>query len=118
VHARLRVERRELAALLERVARRDPRLTCAHDRARLHDLRARLRARGRALAADRRAHLAEQAARLSALSPLSVLSRGYAIALHERTGRALLRAADASAGDRLRLRLHEGELRVRVEPAK
>jgi exodeoxyribonuclease VII large subunit len=138
MHGRLRAERRALGLLLDRVARRDPRLTTAHDRARLHglraqlrargaalcardqsrlrDLRGRLRARGLALSARQRAQLSEQAARLHALSPLAVLSRGYAIALHERTGSALLRAADARAGDALRLRLHEGELRVRVEP--
>jgi exodeoxyribonuclease VII large subunit len=117
-HGRLRAERRALALLLERVGRRDPRLACAHDRARLHDLRARLRANGLALAARRRAQLSQQAARLHALSPLAVLARGYAIALHERSGRALLRASDAGAGDALHLRLFEGELRVRVEPAK
>jgi exodeoxyribonuclease VII large subunit len=118
MHGRVRAERRSLALLLDRVARRDPRLTTAHDRARLHELRGRLRARGRALCARKRAHLAEHAARLNALSPLAVLSRGYAIALHERTGRALLRSGDARTDDALRLRLHEGELRVRVEPAK
>jgi exodeoxyribonuclease VII large subunit len=118
MHGRVRAERRSLALLLDRVARRDPRLTTAHDRARLHELRGRLRARGRALCARQRAHLSEHAARLNALSPLAVLSRGYAIALHERTGRALLRSGDARADDALRLRLHEGELRVRVEPAK
>jgi exodeoxyribonuclease VII large subunit len=114
---RLRDERRTLAQLVERLSRRDPRLTCAHDRARLHELRGRLRAQGRQLGARARARLAEQSARLSALSPLAVLSRGYAIALHEPTGRALLRASDARTGDPLRLRLAEGQLRVRVEPA-
>jgi exodeoxyribonuclease VII large subunit len=81
----------------------------------LREFRGRLHAQAGSLIASQRAHLAEQAARLHALSPLAVLSRGYAIALHERTGRALLHAADAQAGDRVLLRLHEGVLRARVE---
>ncbi len=113
--ARLRARRQQLAGLLERLSRRDPRLLCAQDRARLHGLRARLLAQGSTLSAGRRARLSQNAARLQALSPLSVLARGYAIALHEGSGRALLRAADAAEGDALRLRLHEGELRARVE---
>lgn len=112
---RLRGERRLLSAGLERLSRRDPRLLCAQDRARLSDLRGRLRAQARAICARQRARLSEQAARLHALSPLAVLSRGYAIALHETSGRALLREGDAAPGDALRLRLHEGELRVRVQ---
>jgi exodeoxyribonuclease VII large subunit len=114
-HARLRVARRAVAQRLERLSRRDPRLLCAQDRGRLDASFGRLRARTVALGAARRARLGEQAARLQALSPLSVLARGYAIALHERTGRALLRAADAAPGDGLRLRLHDGELRARVD---
>src|SRR5690606_32672991 len=53
-------------------------------------------------------------ARMHALSPLAVLSRGYAIALSERTGKALCSAADAEPGDFLRLRLHAGSLRAQV----
>jgi exodeoxyribonuclease VII large subunit len=115
VHAQLRAERRLLATQLERLSRRDPRLLCAHDRVRLHELRGRLRAQAGPLTGRGRAQLAEHAARLHALSPLAVLARGYAIALHERSGRALLRAGDAVAGDLVSLRLHEGALRVRVE---
>jgi exodeoxyribonuclease VII large subunit len=115
IRERLRAERHSLAARLERLARRDPRLLCAQDRARLRELRGRLHAQAGSLITSQRAHLAQQAARLHALSPLAVLSRGYAIALHERTGRALLRAGDAQAGDRVLLRLHEGVLRTRVE---
>ena len=84
----------------------------------MSELRARLRAQAGTLTARPKAQLAEQAARLHALSPLAVLSRGYAIALHQPTGRALLRAGDAAPGDTLRLRLHEGELRARLEEQK
>lgn len=54
------------------------------------------------------------AARLEALSPLRVLSRGYAVALRE-NGMALRAAAEAAPGESLRLLLHRGELRVTVQ---
>jgi exodeoxyribonuclease VII large subunit len=64
--------------------------------------------------AEYRHRLLGRIAQLDALSPLSVLSRGYAIALSERTGRALLGPEDASAGDSLRIKLHRGEVRAEV----
>jgi exodeoxyribonuclease VII large subunit len=111
----LSLGRRRHDALLERLSRQDPRLRLSQRAAQLADLRARLQAAARPLVARRRALLAEQAASLQALSPLSVLGRGYAIALSERTGKALLSARDASPGERLRLRLHDGQLTTVVE---
>lgn len=58
--------------------------------------------------------LREAAGRLEALSPLAVLSRGYAIATRP-DGVALRAASDARPGDSLRLRLHQGSLDARVE---
>lgn len=58
--------------------------------------------------AEARASLAEKAAALGALSPLGVLGRGYAIALHE--GRAVRRPDDVRPGDALELVLAEGRL--------
>jgi len=52
--------------------------------------------------------------RMQALSPLSVLSRGYAIAFSERSGRALRGVDDVQPGERLRIRLASGELRAEV----
>ncbi|MFI5308481.1 MAG: exodeoxyribonuclease VII large subunit [Polyangiales bacterium] len=112
--ALLRARAERLASEQERLERRDPRWLCAQDRTQLGELRQRLHAQAAALSARARSRLSEQAARLHALSPLAVLSRGYAIALHAGSGRALLRARDAAPGDELRLRLHEGELRARV----
>ncbi len=54
------------------------------------------------------------AGRMQALSPLSVLARGYAIAFSERTGRALRNADETAKGERLRLRLHAGEITAEV----
>jgi exodeoxyribonuclease VII large subunit len=64
--------------------------------------------------AELRHRLLGKIAQLDALSPLAVLSRGYAIALSEKTGRALLAPAQVTAGDRLRIKLHEGEVRAEV----
>jgi exodeoxyribonuclease VII large subunit len=60
-----------------------------------------------------RAELGEAAARLDALSPLAVLSRGYAIATA--AGRVVRRASDVSPGEIVDVRLGEGAVRARVE---
>jgi exodeoxyribonuclease VII large subunit len=74
----------------------------------------RLRQRGPERLAALRQRLGEAAIKLDAISPLRVLSRGYAIAFLARTGRAVLRADELAPGDRLQLRLHEGEVRADV----
>ncbi|MDD9946357.1 MAG: exodeoxyribonuclease VII large subunit [Myxococcales bacterium] len=116
-HARraLRERRRLLASLSERLARADPRVLLAQRRGRLARLSARLCASGSAMTHADRARLGQLSGRLSAMSPLSVLARGYAIALHEPSGRALLRASDAQVGDQIRVRLHTGSLTTQVQ---
>jgi exodeoxyribonuclease VII large subunit len=52
-------------------------------------------------------------ARLVALSPLTVLARGYSIVLDDR-GRAVTRADAVTLGERVTLRLHEGELGAQI----
>lgn len=61
----------------------------------------------------RRGRLGEAAARLDALSPLAVLSRGYALATTPE-GRILLSATDVSPGDAVLVRLSKGRLRTTV----
>jgi exodeoxyribonuclease VII large subunit len=46
---------------------------------------------------------------LTQLSPLAVLARGYAI-VRDRDGRALRSADETGAGERINIRLHQGEL--------
>lgn len=67
------------------------------------------------LACERR-RLETAGAALNALSPLTVLSRGYAAL--SKDGRTLTRASDAQVGDDLRVRLADGELAVRVTERK
>jgi len=51
---------------------------------------------------------------LNVVSPLATLSRGYSILLDER-GQAIRSAGQTQPGQRLKARLGEGELDVRVE---
>ncbi len=62
-----------------------------------------------------RSRFANAAARLDTLSPLAVLKRGYAIAKKVPSMEILKASGEVSVGDRIDLRLYEGELRCRVE---
>lgn len=94
LHPRLPASLRErLARERRRVAQLEPR-TIAAIKATLHDAHRRL---GRA------------AAQLDAMSPLAVLSRGYAIAT-TMEGHVLMRASETQPGDPIHVRLHEGTL--------
>jgi exodeoxyribonuclease VII large subunit len=64
------------------------------------------------------ARLTERAAQLDALSPLAVLSRGYALVRRVRDG-AIVRSADQLApGERLRVRVAEAEIDATVEAVR
>ena len=58
----------------------------------------------------RRAGLQELTRRLDALSPLAVLARGYAVAYREGAAAPILSAESVAVGERIRVRLHKGEL--------
>ena len=62
----------------------------------------------------RRERLSRAAAKLEALSPLAILARGYAVAMREGGRSPLLSASEVRPGDRVRVRLHEGELKAVV----
>ena len=105
----------------ERLARLDARLAAQHPgrnlallRQRLDSLAERLpRAMGEGLKA-RQLQLHSQVQTLNAVSPLATLSRGYSILLDDQ-GRAIHRAGQTQPGQRLRAKLGEGELQLRVE---
>jgi exodeoxyribonuclease VII large subunit len=91
-----------------------PRARLAAQRSRLAALVRALESHARARVERARARLATGTARLDTLSPLAVLGRGYAI-VRLADGGPILRSPDqVTAGDRLRVRLAEGELDATV----
>jgi exodeoxyribonuclease VII large subunit len=133
----LRERRERLTGLHQRLLRLDPRIALRRDRralaalsVRLRDagrlpirkrrerwvaLRVALQGRGRPMIREARAAYAELCTHLDALSPLRVLERGYAIALLEPTGRAVRSRSEVKEGDRLRVRVSDGEFGAKVE---
>jgi len=67
------------------------------------------------IVAGRVAHLGQLAGRLDALSPLKVLSRGYAVCERERDGHVITDAAEVAPRDRLITRLRHGVIFSVVE---
>jgi exodeoxyribonuclease VII large subunit len=62
---------------------------------------------------DRKHRLVAASARLTALSPLSVLSRGYAL-VYSSDGKLLRSAADVIQGNRIHARLSQGSVEAEV----
>lgn len=84
------------------------------DRRRLaEDLSRRLEPAVRAVLQHAEKDMRLQLEKLNALSPLACLSRGYSI-VFDQAGRALRSKDEARKGDRLRVRLHDGELSAEV----
>ena len=68
----------------------------------------------RLLRQKKESELGRLAARLDAMSPLKVLSRGYSITENE-AGKALISASELKPGDHITVRFHEGKATARVE---
>jgi exodeoxyribonuclease VII large subunit len=100
-----------------RLERQNPRLTVQREKSHLAALSKRLdTAMKRRVASHRELHR-QFAAKLHALSPLAVLSRGYALA--RRDDKHVLRTpTDVSPGEQFTLRLQHGELRVQAVKKK
>lgn len=109
---------RMVASLQRRVDAFDPGRRLAATRMRLAT------ADGRLVGAVRRrrdradARLRERIGQLESMSPLAVLGRGYAVAWNEDRTRALRSAGDVSAGDRIHVRLAQGELECDVRKSE
>ncbi len=112
-----------MARILRRHRERVGRLVLRGPHRRLQDARRRCDELGRRrdlamrrALEGRRSRLAGARGRLDALSPLSVLGRGYAVVLRE--GRAVIDAAELAPGDGVELRLHRGGASARVEAVR
>jgi exodeoxyribonuclease VII large subunit len=87
-----------------------PTARLAAQRARLETAVRGLVREGRGGVARRRTGLEAVVGRLDSLSPLSVLARGYAMVRRERDALIVRRMEEAPAGERLRIRVAEGEI--------
>jgi exodeoxyribonuclease VII large subunit len=85
----------------------------ADRRARVASQEGRLAGLARQHVVSRRSALARLAGKLDSLSPLAVLSRGYAL-VFDASGRLVRDAAEVSVGDALRIRVQSGGLAARV----
>lgn len=114
--ARRHVERKRLRlkGLADRPVLQRPQGRLLQDRQRLDELVRRLGFTGGHLVQSHRRDLAGLAARLDALSPLAVLSRGYAIA-RTGEGQVIKEAGAVAVGDQVDVMLHRGRLTCRIE---
>ncbi|QQR90785.1 MAG: exodeoxyribonuclease VII large subunit [Myxococcales bacterium] len=111
----LTLKRAELETNHRQLLRHDVRRVLAQDRQTFQALQIKLKAMPEKLIYHHRSMLRATEAKLGMLSPLGVLARGYSVAIHEKTGKALLRSKEVSIHDAVVLRLHEGSLHTKVE---
>lgn len=109
----LRRHRSGLDRWERRLVARHPRAVLERARGHLGSLQVGLQAAMRADLERRKALVGDRLGKLSALSPLAVLGRGYAIATGA-DGRALRDAADVREGERVGVRLSRGRLVAQV----
>ncbi len=117
IRTRISEQRSELERRQRRLAARHPRAVVADARRALAPTVVRLRAAMARRLLTHRSALTVAARRLDALSPLAILSRGYAIVLgtDERGERqAIRRAESVKVDDLIEVRLADGELSARV----
>lgn len=113
VQRRFRVREQRLALLNDRLRRQDISVRIAATHRRLQAATQRLHRVATQAIAVRQTRLNRASARLEALSPLAVLSRGYALVYSE-SGTLLRSSAEATEGEIIRARLGQGSLEARV----
>ena len=113
---RLAMQRRRSALRAEesRLFRAHPQRRIAEQRKTLAMFEQRLGAAGRTRLGERRRALDGLLGKLSTLSPLGVLERGYSLA-HRPDGHLVTTASQLAGGDSLFVRFHDGEVRTTVE---
>src|SRR5262249_5316067 len=114
LRTRLSRRRISLRSAAERLQKADVRRALAARAGRLAVLRRRLDRAGASITPREREKLSVAVRGLESLSPLAVLGRGYAIAFNE-NDEVIKRAADVAEGDRLRVRVNDGEIHCRVQ---
>lgn len=112
ITAQLEQSRYRMDALASRRCLSAPQLLYENHRIRLDELLCRMDQSARRQLGQKRMRFSSACAQLNALSPLAVLSRGYAIV--EKDGAAKNSAAELLPGDRITVRMRDGELPCRV----
>jgi len=105
--------RDRLKALSLRLELQNPAGHLQRKREQIVELRNRLDSRIEQLLERRRMQLGQHAGRLNAISPLSTLDRGYALAQRD-NGKLARDASNLNVGDMLRIRLQKGSVDTRV----
>lgn len=103
-----------LGTIDQRLQELDSRKTLSQYKHRLSVLTSRLDRRGIGITGACRRRTSTATAKLEALSPLSVLSRGYAIAF-DSTGHAIKSASSVEQGQRVHVRVSSGEFDCTVD---
>lgn len=109
----IRLHRADVAAVERRLVARHPSSVLSAARARMAPLAEQLTSAMNRRLTDARGVMTRDVSRLDALSPLSVLSRGYAIATAP-DGSAVRDASLVRPNDELSIRFHRGALVARV----
>lgn len=109
LEAALKARRGRHTALALRLSETDLRRTMVAHRSRLVDLSRKLQGGARSMIDRQNERISLAAGKLDSLSPLGVLARGYAIAFDSK-GRVIKRAADVSAGDKVRVKVSDGDM--------
>ncbi|MBE6595324.1 MAG: exodeoxyribonuclease VII large subunit [Ruminococcaceae bacterium] len=117
VRHRLETERKRVAALREARVLRMPRVYFEDLRMQLSYLAERLQRASEAGVTAKRHALGAVAAKLEALNPLGVLSRGYTAVLDDE-GHAVTRCASLSSGQRVQIRFCDGAADARIIDGK
>ena len=107
--AALKTRRARHASLALRLSDADMRRRVVVQRGRLAEFGGRVQTSARLLLDRGSERVSLAAGKLDSLSPLGVLARGYAIAFDSQ-GRVIKRGSDVSSGDRVRVRVSEGEM--------
>ena len=106
---------RELTARLDR---QDPAIKILHHRQMVADLNEKLILLTRINLERKRTEFEKGAALLDAVSPLSILARGYGIVRREKDGQIVRSANQVASGEKIRTKVHQGEIESRVTNVK
>jgi exodeoxyribonuclease VII large subunit len=109
--------RSELSGVKSSLSLHSPRNTIRNDRQRLDELSRRATTALTHSIALRRVQVDGWERRLQALSPQSVLERGYAVVTRP-DGALVASATQVTAGDAIHVRLSDGAFGARVEPSE